>query len=45
VNYKTEDVDAAIKAFAPDGVNVWWETLREPDFERAIPLLAMRGGW
>lgn len=43
VNYKTEDVDAAIKAFAPEGVNVWWETLREPNFERAIPLLAMRG--
>jgi NADPH:quinone reductase len=43
INYKTENVDAAIKAFAPDGVNVWWETLREPDFERTIPLLAMRG--
>jgi len=43
VNYKTEDVDAAIKAFAPEGVNVWWETLREPNFERTIPLLAMRG--
>jgi NADPH:quinone reductase len=43
VNYKTDDVDAAIKAFAPQGVNVWWETLREPDFERTIPLLAMRG--
>ena len=43
VNYKTQEVDAAIKTFAPDGVNVWWETLREPDFERAIPLLAMRG--
>jgi NADPH:quinone reductase len=43
VNYKTEDVDAAIKAFAPQGVNVWWETLREPNFERTIPLLAMRG--
>lgn len=43
LNYKTEDVDAAIKAFTPNGVNVWWETLREPDFERAIPLLAMRG--
>jgi NADPH2:quinone reductase len=43
LNYKTEDVDAAIKGFAPDGVNVWWETLREPNFERAIPLLAMRG--
>ena len=43
LNYKTQDVDAAIKTFAPDGVHVWWETLREPNFERAIPLLAMRG--
>jgi NADPH2:quinone reductase len=43
LNYKTQDVDAAIKAFAPNGVNVWWETLREPNFERVIPLLAMRG--
>jgi NADPH:quinone reductase len=43
VNYTTQDVGAAIKAFAPQGVNIWWETLREPDFERAIPLLAMRG--
>ena len=31
------------RELAPGGVNVWWETLREPDFERAIPLLAMRG--
>ncbi len=43
VNYKTQDVAAAIKGFAPDGVNVWWETLREPDFDRAIGLMAMRG--
>lgn len=43
LNYKTQDVDAAIKAFAPAGVNVWWETLREPNFERTFPLLAMRG--
>lgn len=43
LNYNTQDMDAAIKQFAPDGVHVWWETLREPDFERAIPLLAMRG--
>jgi len=43
VNYKTQDVVAAIKGFAPDGVKVWWETLREPDFDRAIPLLALRG--
>lgn len=43
VNYKTADVDEAIRQFAPGGVNVWWETLREPDFERTVPLLAPRG--
>ena len=43
VNYRTQDVAAAVKGFAPDGVNVWWETLREPDFERTVPLLAKRG--
>lgn len=43
INYKTEDVDAMIKAFAPQGVNVFWETLREPDFDRAVALLAPRG--
>ncbi|MEX0819381.1 MAG: NADPH:quinone reductase [Pirellulaceae bacterium] len=43
VNYKTDDVSAAIKAFAPDGVNVVWETLREPDFDALISYLAERG--
>jgi NADPH2:quinone reductase len=43
VNYKTQEVGAAVKEFAPDGVNVWWETLREPDFEKTFSLLAMRG--
>jgi NADPH2:quinone reductase len=43
INYKTEEVDAAIRKFAPAGVDVWWETLREPDFDRTIGLLAMRG--
>lgn len=43
LNYKTQDVGAEIRKFAPSGVNVWWETLREPDFERTVPLLAMRG--
>jgi len=32
-----------VKEFAPDGVNVWWETLREPDFDRTVGLLAPRG--
>ncbi|MBL8825743.1 MAG: NADPH:quinone reductase [Planctomycetaceae bacterium] len=43
INYKTEDVDTAIKQFAPQGVNIYWETLREPDFDRAVALLAPRG--
>jgi len=42
-NYKTDDVDARIKEFAPDGVDVWWETLREPNFERSFGHLRMRG--
>lgn len=47
INYKTQDVDAAIKGFAPQGtkigVNVWWETLREPNFDRAVEALVPRG--
>ncbi len=43
INYKTEDVDARIKQFAPQGINVWWETLREPNFDRSVGLLAPRG--
>lgn len=43
INYQAEDVGTAVREQAPDGVNVWWETLREPDFLKAIPLLAARG--
>src|SRR6187431_2613399 len=28
LNYRKEDVCQKIKEFAPEGVNVWWETLR-----------------
>ena len=43
INYKTQDVPAAVKEFAPNGVDVWFETVREPNFERTVPLLATRG--
>jgi NADPH2:quinone reductase len=43
INYKTQDVPAETKRFAPDGVNVYWETLREPDFEKTVAMLAERG--
>jgi NADPH2:quinone reductase len=43
IPYKTQDEDAAVRQAAPAGVNVWFETLREPDLERAIGLLSARG--
>jgi NADPH2:quinone reductase len=43
INYKVDDVAARVKEFAPAGVHVWWETLREPNFDQTIALLAPRG--
>jgi NADPH2:quinone reductase len=44
INYKTEDVDAAIRDFTGNqGVNVWYETQREPNFQRMVPLMRQRG--
>lgn len=43
VNYQTQDVAAAVKQFAPDGVDVYWETTREPNFDAIISQLAERG--
>ncbi|MBX3744631.1 MAG: NADPH:quinone reductase [Verrucomicrobiae bacterium] len=42
-NYRTQDVAAELKKVAPAGVNVWWETTREPDFDLAVAALAARG--
>jgi NADPH:quinone reductase len=43
VNYKTEDIAAAVRDFAPDGVNAYWETVREPDFDKIVSYLGNRG--
>jgi NADPH2:quinone reductase len=43
INYREENVPARVKELAPNGVDVWWETIREPNFEQTIPLLAKRG--
>ena len=43
VNYKTDDVAAAAAQFAPDGFDVVWETMREPDFDQLTAMLAERG--
>ena len=41
VNYKTDNVEDALKKFGP--IDVWWENLREPNLERAVEHLALRG--
>src|SRR5262249_36853862 len=44
VNYKTDDVAARIRDFTRGlGVQVWYETQRDPDFLKTIDLLARRG--
>jgi NADPH2:quinone reductase len=44
LNYRTDDIPARVKEFTQGkGVNVWYETQREPDFVRSVELLAPRG--
>ena len=44
INYKSDDIAAAVKQFtAGKGVNVWYETQREPDFDELVELLAPGG--
>ena len=41
--HREQDLAAALREAAPGGVDVWWETLREPDFDRAVTALGPRG--
>jgi NADPH2:quinone reductase len=44
LNYKTDDVPARIRDFTKgQGVHVWYETQREPDFIKTVDLLVKRG--
>ena len=43
LNYKTDNVPARLREFAPEGVDVWYETQREPNLEISIPLLRKHG--
>jgi NADPH2:quinone reductase len=43
VNYKTEVIAADVRDFSPDGMNVYWETVREPDFDKIVSYLGQRG--
>jgi NADPH:quinone reductase len=45
LNYREVDLAAELLKHTADtrGVNVWFETQREPDFLRTVPLMAQRG--
>jgi NADPH2:quinone reductase len=43
LNYKTDDLPARLREFAPEGIDVWYETQREPNLEVSVPLLRKRG--
>ena len=43
LNYKLDDIPARLREFAPEGIDVWYETLRDPNLEVNIPLLRRRG--
>jgi NADPH2:quinone reductase len=43
LNYKTDDIPARLREFAPDGFDLWYETQREPNLEVSIPLLRKHG--
>jgi NADPH2:quinone reductase len=44
INYKTDDLAAKIKEFTQgQGLHVWYETLREPDYDRMVEAMQPRG--
>lgn len=43
LNYKTDDIPAKLREFSTEGIDVWFETQREPNLEVSIPLLRNRG--
>lgn len=43
IDYHAEPIAEGASRQAPEGVNVWWETRREPDLETAVAALAEQG--
>lgn len=42
-DYNTHGIAQQIREFAPNGVDVFWETLREPDFDLSVGAMAENG--
>ena len=43
IQYRADDLDAALEQIVPEGVDVWWEFLREPNLEQIVVHMAVRG--
>lgn len=43
VGRSAEEIAPEVQSIARDGVDVWWETLRTPDFDLAVQCLKNRG--
>ncbi len=43
LNYKTDDIAAAIQSCCSGGIHIYWETTREPDFDKIVSYLGPRG--
>jgi NADPH2:quinone reductase len=43
LNYKSDDVPGRLREFSPEGVDIWYETQREPNLEVSVPLLRKNG--
>lgn len=43
LDYRRGDLVEAVRAAAADGVQVYWETLREPAFDQAVAMLGEEG--
>lgn len=42
-DYKNSDMEKEVKAVAPEGVDVFWDTSREPHFDLGVSLLKQKG--
>ncbi|MEX0825116.1 MAG: NADPH:quinone reductase [Pirellulaceae bacterium] len=43
IQYRKQSIEEELKELAPEGVDVFWETRREPDFDLTVAALAPRG--
>jgi NADPH2:quinone reductase len=43
MNYHTDDIVEALRAFAPDGVKIYWDATRSFEMSQALAVLAPRG--